>query len=109
MTQDTPQIGDIPKVLGVILARGGSQGLAGKHLLSLLGRPVIEYTFDHARQSRLLTHTVVSSDCDRILTAARNAGLNMLKRPADLATSEAAVQDVLLHAMDHMESAAKCR
>ena len=38
-------------VLGVILARAGSAGLKNKHLLPLLGRPVIEYTFDHARQA----------------------------------------------------------
>ena len=40
--------------LGVILARGGSEGLRNKHLLPLLGRPVISYTFDHARASELL-------------------------------------------------------
>ena len=34
--------------LGVILARAGSVGLASKHLKLLLGRPMIEYTFDHA-------------------------------------------------------------
>lgn len=102
-SNNSPIVGEIPKVLGVILARGGSQGLPGKHLLPLLGRPVIRYTFDHAKASRLLTHTVVSSDCDRILAEADEQGFSTVKRPADLATSEATVQDVLLHAMDHME------
>ena len=39
-------------VLGVILARAGSVGLPDKHLLPLLGKPVIAYTFDHARAAR---------------------------------------------------------
>lgn len=99
-----PIVGEIPKVLGVILARGGSQGLPGKHLLPLLGKPVIRYTFEHARASRLLTHTVVSSDCEKILAEAEGQGLAALARPAELATSEASVQDVLLHAMDAMET-----
>lgn len=86
--------------LGVILARGGSQGLPGKHLLPLLGRPVISYTFDHARQSRTLTHLVVSSDDRAILRLAERDGLPTLHRPAELATADATVQDVLLHALD---------
>lgn len=97
------EIGIPPKTLGVILARGGSQGLPRKHLLSLLGRPVITYTFDHARAAQRLTHTVVSSDCPEILALAADHGFPTLLRPPELATSEASVQDVLLHAMDHAE------
>src|SRR5580693_5164058 len=54
--------GKTMNVLGIILARGGSEGLKGKHLRPLCGKPVIEYTFDHANSSRLLTRTVVSTD-----------------------------------------------
>lgn len=90
--------------LGVILARGGSQGLKDKHLLPLIGRPVIDYTFDHALAARKLSTTVVSSDCSRILSLARASGFDVVQRPADLATSDASVQDVLLHAMDYIEA-----
>ena len=89
--------------LAVILARGGSQGLKDKHMLSLLGRPVISYTFDHARASRLVTRTVVSSDCPEILRLASRAGFDIIPRPPELATSDASVQDVMLHALDHVE------
>lgn len=100
---------DSKNVLGVILARAGSQGLADKHLLPLLGRPVIEYTFAAARKATSLTHTVVSSDCPRILQLARDHGLIALPRPGELATSDASVQDVMLHAMQHMEAALSIR
>ena len=40
------------QTLGIILARAGSLGLVNKHLLPLLGKPVISYTFDHARALR---------------------------------------------------------
>jgi len=53
------------QVLGVILARAGSVGLKNKHLLPLLDRPVISYTFDHERASHLITRAVVSTDCRR--------------------------------------------
>lgn len=91
-------------VLGVILARAGSVGLRNKHLLPLLGRPVIAYTFDHARTSELLTRTVVSTDCPQIRSLAIRNGFGVIDRPADLATSDASVQDVMLHAMHAVEA-----
>ena len=91
-------------VLGVILARAGSAGLKDKHLLPLLGRPVISYTFDHARAARRLSRVVVSSDCPQVLRLAAGAGFETVVRPAGLATAEASVQDVMLHALDQVEA-----
>lgn len=90
-------------VLGVILARAGSAGLKNKHLLPLLGRPVISYTFDHALAARQLTRIVVSSDCPQILRMAAAAGFETIVRPAGLATADASVQDVMLHALEQVE------
>jgi CMP-N-acetylneuraminic acid synthetase len=92
------------KALGVILARSGSLGLANKHLLPLLGRPVIEYTFDHARASQRLTDVVVSSDCPNVRRAAANAAIHTIARPPELATADASVQGVMLHAMKTVEA-----
>lgn len=92
------------KTLGVILARAGSLGLANKHMLSLLGRPVIEYTFEHARAARRLTEIVVSSDCLRVRKAAAKAGLLAIARPPELATADATVQAAMLHAMRAVEA-----
>lgn len=92
------------RTLGIILARGGSVGLKNKHLLPLLDRPVIAYTFEHARSANSLSRIIVSSDCAEILMLARNAGFDTLRRPGHLATSDAPVQDVLLHAMRAVEA-----
>jgi CMP-N,N'-diacetyllegionaminic acid synthase len=88
------------KTLGVILARAGSVGLPSKHLLPLLGRPVIDYTFDHALASHRLDKIVVTTDCPGVRRLALQRGLQTIDRPAELATSDASVQDVLLHAME---------
>lgn len=92
------------KTLGVILARSGSLGLANKHMLPLLGRPVIEYTFDHARSSHRLTDIVVSSDCPLVRRTAAHAEIHTIARPAELATAEASVQGAMLHAMHAVEA-----
>lgn len=91
-------------VLGVVLARAGSAGLKNKHLLPLLGKPVIGYTFDHVRASSLLSKVVVSSDSPEILRLATAAGIETIVRPPELATAEASVQDAMLHAMEEVES-----
>lgn len=90
--------------LGVILARAGSVGLGNKHLRLLLGRPVIEYTFDHVMNSSLLSRVVVSTDCPGIKRLAKRYGLETIDRPAELATSDASVQAVMLHATKTIEA-----
>lgn len=91
-------------VLGVILARAGSAGFAGKHLKLLESKPVIAHTFDHAESSKRLSMTVVSTDCPTIKQLARARGLGVIDRPAHLATATASVQDAMLHAMETAES-----
>ena len=91
-------------VLGVIMARAGNAGLKDKHLLPLLGKPVIEYTFAHARAARLLTRVVVTSESPQVLRLAAGSGFETIVRPAGLATADASVQDVMLHAMEQVES-----
>jgi N-acylneuraminate cytidylyltransferase len=90
-------------VLAVILARAGSTGLPNKHLLPLLGRAVISYTFDHAQSATTVSRTVVSSDCRHVRSLATRAGFPSIERPWDLSTAEASVQDVMLHAMESVE------
>jgi CMP-N-acetylneuraminic acid synthetase len=89
--------------LAVILARAGSVGLPSKHLLPLCGRPVIDYTFDHAQSARQLLHIVVTTDCPGVRRLADQRHLQVIDRPAHLATSDASVQDVMLHALQTIE------
>lgn len=86
-------------VLAVIMARAGSIGLPNKSLRPLLGKPVIEYTFDQVRQSARITRTVVSSDSPEILALAKSHEFETLERPPELATSTSATDPVLRHAI----------
>ncbi len=93
-----------PNVLGVVMARAGSKGLADKHMQPLLGRPVIDYTLDHVRASRLLTRAIVSSDSRAVLGLAADRGFSVLERTPELCTDTASVQAVMLHAVKHVEA-----
>ncbi|MFD0005799.1 cytidylyltransferase domain-containing protein [Streptomyces sp. NPDC127178] len=102
-----PQAGQgtsVPRVLAVIPARGGSKGVPAKNLMPVGGVPLVSRAVRECRASRLVTDVVVSTDDQGIAAAARQAGAEVVLRPAaiagDTATSEAAV----LHAMDAHEA-----
>ena len=82
----------MPRILGVIPARGGSKGIPRKNLAPLAGRPLLAWTIDAARQSRHLTQCVVSTENDEIAGVARALGATVLPRPVELA-SDADVRD----------------
>lgn len=91
-------------VLGVILARAGSKGLPDKCVRPLLGRPLIEYTFDHALAARELNAVLLSSDSGPALQLARARGIDIVERPAQLASDTATVDDALRHAVQTWEA-----
>ncbi|MEU0222950.1 acylneuraminate cytidylyltransferase [Streptomyces sp. NPDC006284] len=92
------------RVLAVIPARGGSKGVPAKNLAPVGGVPLVARAVRECRAARLVTDVVVSTDDRTIAAAARQAGAEVVLRPAaiagDTATSEAAV----LHAMDAHEA-----
>ena len=91
-------------VLGVIPARGGSKGVPGKNIKPLAGKPLIAWTIDAAKQSKLLTHCIVSTDSEEIAEVSKKHGAQVpFIRPADLATDSARAIPVIQHALKEME------
>ncbi|CAL9443393.1 8-amino-3,8-dideoxy-manno-octulosonate cytidylyltransferase [Streptomyces sp. enrichment culture] len=94
----------VRRVLAVIPARGGSKGVPAKNLAPVGGVPLVARAVRECRATRLVTDVVVSTDDQAIAAVARQAGAEVVLRPAaiagDTATSEAAV----LHAMDAHEA-----
>ncbi len=92
-----------PKVIGVIIARGGSQGLPGKHTRELLGKPVVQYSVEAALRSESLEEIIVTSDDPKVLEIARPHGVWVVGRPKDLANSTATVDSAARFAVDRAE------
>lgn len=90
--------------LGVILARAGSRGLPDKCVRPVLGRPMIEYTFDHALASRRLDAVVLTTDSQPASVRALARGIEVIVRPAELATDTAAVDAAVRHAVQRWEA-----
>jgi CMP-N,N'-diacetyllegionaminic acid synthase len=83
-------------ILGLIPARGGSKGVLRKNLALVAGKPLLAWTVEAARAARELTDVVVSTEDDEIAAA---AGVDVLRRPPELAADETPMLDVVRHAV----------
>jgi N-acylneuraminate cytidylyltransferase len=94
------------KTLAVIPARGGSQRIASKNIKPFLGRPMIEYSIEAARQSQIFDRIIVSTDCDEIAAVAVKAGAEVpFKRSAELADHFTGTQAVTANAIEKLLAA----
>lgn len=93
------------KILAVIPARGGSKGIKDKNILNIQGKPLIAYTIEAAKQSIYVDEVMVSTDSEKIKDVAEFYGASIpFLRPAELAKDETATLDVVLHAVNAMQS-----
>lgn len=92
------------KVIGVVVARGGSKGLPGKNIRPLLGKPLINWTIEAALAAPSIDTVVVSTEDKAIAQTARVAGARVpFLRPPHLATDSASSIEVVLHTIDSLE------
>ncbi|KAB1155861.1 acylneuraminate cytidylyltransferase family protein [Flavobacterium luteum] len=92
------------RILGLIPARGGSKGVPKKNIKLLGKKPLIEYTINDTKNSKLLTEIVVSTDDAEIAIEAEIAGCKPpFIRPADLAQDTSSSLEVVQHALAFYE------
>lgn len=75
-----------PPVLAVIPARYASTRLPGKPLLSLCGKPMIQWVYESAVRIPGVERVLVATDDQRILDTVRGFGGEARLTPADIAT-----------------------
>lgn len=91
--------------LAVIPARAGSKRLPNKNQLPFLGKPLILWTVDFAIKFGGFDLVMVTTDSPEIADLARNAGAHVpWLRPVELASDTATSIDVVLHAVDNVNS-----
>lgn len=92
------------KILGVIVARGGSKGIPRKNIKDLCGKPLIAYTLDAVKHSTLLTRTILSTDDQEIADVAKQYGADVpFLRPSDLAQDKSTAIPVIQHALNFLQ------
>jgi CMP-N-acetylneuraminic acid synthetase len=91
--------------LAVIPARAGSKRLPNKNQLPFLGKPLITWTIDFAQKFGGFDLVMVTTDSPEIANLARKAGAHVpWLRPPELASDTATSIDVVLHAVENVNS-----
>ncbi|KAF0109288.1 MAG: N-acylneuraminate cytidylyltransferase [Anaerolineaceae bacterium] len=89
-----------PEILALIPARGGSKGIPRKNIRDFAGVPLIAWSIAAARQSNLVTRTIVSTDDEEIAAVARSFGAETpFLRPAEFAQDATTDLPVFEHAL----------
>ena len=93
-----------PKVVAVIIARGGSKGVPRKNVRPLAGKPLIAYPIIAAKNCSLIDRTIVSTDNDEIANVAKEWGAEVpFKRPVELAEDLTPTELPLQHAIKWLD------
>lgn len=88
------------RVLGLVPARAGSQGLPGKNVRPLAGKPMVAWTLEACREASVLDQVVVSTDDEAVAAIATETGFPPpFRRPDHLSGPQASVIDAVEHAL----------
>jgi N-acylneuraminate cytidylyltransferase len=89
-------------ILGITPARGGSKGIPKKNIRPIAGKPLIAWTIEAAKESKMLDRYVVSTEDEEIAQVVREYGADVINRPIALATDEASTLSVLQHIVENL-------
>lgn len=91
-------------ILAIIPARGGSKGLPRKNIKQLCGKPLIAYTIEAARESKLTNRIIVSTDDEEIASISKKYGAEIpYFRPKELSDDSSPTIDAILHMINYLE------
>lgn len=87
----------------LLTGRGGSKSIPGKNVYPLLGRPLTFYPMTAALQARRVDRIYVTTDDPAIKSVARELGIRIIHRPAELSQDDSELTDAIVHALGEIE------
>lgn len=97
------------KVICIIPARGGSEGLPGKNIRRIAGKPMIAHAIEKALSIRDFDQVVVSTDDPQISQVAKEWGASVpFLRDESLARSDTPMVPVILDVLFRLKASGDC-
>ena len=91
------------KIIAVIPARKNSKEIKKKNLIKLNGLPLISYSIDYAKKSKLIDRVFVSTDGNNIASVSKKFGSEVIMRPKNLCTDTIMPDYAVMHAIDYVK------
>jgi pseudaminic acid cytidylyltransferase len=88
--------------IAIIPARGGSKRIPRKNIKEFVGKPIIAYAINSAKQSKLFDHIIVSTEDEEIAQIAQSFGGEVpFMRPKELAGDATPTVPVIASAIEN--------
>lgn len=92
------------KVLGIMVARGGSKSIPRKNAKELGGKPLVAWTIEAAKKSGIFDRIILSTDDKEIAAISKELDIEVpFMRPKELAEDSTATLPVIEHAVSWMK------
>jgi len=91
------------KTLCIIPARGGSKRIPKKNIKDFFGKPLISYSIEVAKKSKLFNDIVVSTDDKKIADIAQQYGATVQFRPKELSDDFTGTGDVVKYVINALK------
>jgi pseudaminic acid cytidylyltransferase len=91
----------------IIPARGGSKRIPKKNIKDFLGKPLIAYSIQIAKESNLFDDIYVSTDDNKIENVAKEYGAKIIQRPKQLADDFSSSADAVNDAIKTLKNQGK--
>ncbi len=96
------------RVAAILFGRRGSSGFPGKNTYPILGRPATVYPLLAAKHAKYVDKIYTSTDDPEIARISRDFGAEIIDRPPELCTSQALVEDAMVHAYYEVKKRLGC-
>ena len=91
-------------ILAIIPARGNSKSIKNKNIKLLFGKPLIYYSINIAKKSKLINRVIVSSDSKKIINIAKKFGAEApFIRPKELSKDNSKDYGLFLHCLNWLK------
>ena len=90
--------------IGIVVARKGSKSIKNKNLFKVNRKPLIQYTFEEAVKSKLLSSVILSTDDNKIINLSKKFNImNFGLRPKNLSTDKAKSIGAIIHILNKIK------
>lgn len=90
------------KTVAILPARCGSEGIPFKNIYKINGQPMISYTINAVKNSKI-DEFYVSTDCIEIENVCSAYGAKIIKRPPEISTNKSSTTECIIHSIDSLK------
>ena len=92
------------KIIAIIPAKGNSKRVPGKNLRTMLGKPLVAWAIDAAKNSTFIDRVIVSTPDEEIAEVAKKYGAEVpFLEPSGIAAGGGNIEGALLHTVEWLK------